>query len=907
MTNPRSSTRQKRVFDSVFGAREFSQPTPHATPDTGFTVPGQRFGGPLVDISHVFPAPPLANIRDDPRSLSQEESSHVKDKVRWDRSWHIVTHALLLPEFPQNWNSIVPLQPQKELLDGGFDHSLDNVLYPQDRLPFARDTEDIFEWHTQQVRSHFLHQVLPIILHLRENHAPDLLVRSSIKILETAHHQYLHGLAIMKEHMDISAPGTSMPILAKFRRDLHAIISKSVMEPLSAALRRLFERHIYTVLGLPLTKGNENSAIVPEGLGSEEARRQIIGLVESLRNIGLAGEKFQVSFAEIMNSSMTEYVYRGCKGLWDSEDGTSYNNATGSSGKEGTVLPRTAHHSSPSRCVTDLCEWIENRYAKLAVQVLGVLDIKTQVSWGDKEKYKEMGIGRLAELRINELFDIVKNWPHSGGALDDLRTAITTPQRRLHLTEAFANTLNEKLLHPGASTLQILQTYISMIWSFHALDHSKVLLDRVAYPLQLYLCSREDTVRIIITGLLADPEDSQGKETSVEKLVELAHLLNSGSEKIEQRANDEDLDWHDMEWVPDPVDAGPGYKRSKNADIIGTLIGALGAQDVFIKEFQNIIGENLLKYDGGFEREIKVLELLKVRFGESPLQACEVMLKDIQDSGRVNGLVRKKQKLNVTPDEEAAILSHRAEKQHRQTRGSGGPNLEEAAEKPSINAKILSRLFWPQLQDDNFLVPSEIADLQKRYEEGFASLKASRKLTWLHALGQATVELELEDRTIVEEVHTWQATVIWAFQSDNEKAPQHTRPEILGQQTSPTRSIALHVCRSRDAEPRRPRASNAQAAASSSAANDNDGDDESNQLKKDSIESEKMQLYWQFIQSMLKNSSSQMPLQQIAMTLKMLIMDGFPYSNEELREFLARKVADGELELVGGKYKLNKK
>ncbi|TVY49083.1 Anaphase-promoting complex subunit [Lachnellula occidentalis] len=926
MTNPRSSTRQKRVFDSVFGAREISQPTPHATPDTGFTAPGQRFGGPLVDISHVFPAPSLANIRDDPRGLPQEESSYVKDKVRWDRSWHIVTHALLLPDFPQNWNSIVPLQPQKESLDGAFDHSLDNVLYPQDRLPFARGTEDIFEWHTQQVRSHFLHQVLPIILHLRENHAPDQLVRSSVRILETAHHQYVHGLAIMKEHMDISAPGTSMPILAKFRRDLHAIISKSVMEPLSAALRKLLERHIYTILGLPLTKGNEISAIVPEGSGSEEACRQVLGLVESLRTVGLAGEKFQVAFAEIMNNSMTEYVYRGCKGLWNSEDGTSYNNATGSSGKEGTVLPRAAHHSSPSRCVTDLCEWIENRYAKLAVQVLSVLDTKTQVSWGDKEKYKEMGIGRLAELRINELFDIVKNWPHSGGALDDLRTAITTPQRRLHLTEAFANTLNEKLLHPGASTLQILQTYISMIWSFHALDHSKVLLDRVAYPLQLYLCSREDTVRIIITGLLADPEDSQGKGSSVEKLVELAHLLNSGSEKIEQRAHDEDLDWHDMEWVPDPVDAGPGYKRSKNADIIGTLIGALGAQDVFIKEFQNIIGENLLKYDGGFEREIKVLELLKVRFGEAPLQACEVMLKDIQDSGRLNGLIRKNQKLNVTSDEEAAISSHRPEKQHRQTRRSAGTGLEEAVEKPSINAKILSRLFWPQLQDDNFFIPDEIATLQKRYEEGFASLKASRKLTWLHALGQATVELELEDRTIIEEVHTWQAMVIWAFENDenDETESQHTVEqlvEILEMEEPLVRSalkfwvnkLVLHevspstfgVLETLNQEDRA--RSNAQAAASSSAANDNDGDEESKQLKKDGIESEKMQLYWQFIQSMLKNSSSQMPLQQIAMTLKMLIMDGFPYSNEELREFLARKVADGDLELAGGKYKLNKK
>jgi anaphase-promoting complex subunit 2 len=261
--------------------------------------------------------------------------------------------------------------------------------------------------------------------------------------------------------------------------------------------------------------------------------------------------------------------------------------------------------------VTDLCEWIENRYAKLAVQVLSVLDAKFTVSWRDKEKYKEMSIGRLAELRTKELFDIVGNWPRSDGALDDLRTAITTPQRRLRLTEVFAETLGGKLLHPGTSTLQILQTYISMIWSFHSLDHSKVLLDRVAYPLQLYLCSREDTVRIIIAGLLSDTEDAQGTPitSASDKLVELAQILNNGSGQVGQKStavHDEELDWHDMDWIPDPVDAGPGYKRSKSADIIGTLIGVLGSQDVFIKEFQSIIGENLLRHDGAFEKEVSI-------------------------------------------------------------------------------------------------------------------------------------------------------------------------------------------------------------------------------------------------------------------------------------------------------------
>jgi anaphase-promoting complex subunit 2 len=222
------------------------------------------------------------------------------------------------------------------------------------------------------------------------------------------------------------------------------------------------------------------------------------------------------------------------------------------------------------------------------------------------EKFKEMSLDRLANLRINELFDIVVNWPRSSGALDDLRTAITTAQKRLQLTDVFAYALGDNLLHPGASTILILQTYISMIRSFHSLDHSKVLLDRVAYALQLYLCSREDTVRIIIAGLLSETEDAQGYPIGPtgDKLVELAHLLNDGSEKAGHRANDEELDWHDLEWIPDPVDAGPGYKRSKTADVIGTLIGVLGSPEGFIKEFQNIIGENFLKHDGTFDKEV---------------------------------------------------------------------------------------------------------------------------------------------------------------------------------------------------------------------------------------------------------------------------------------------------------------
>lgn len=72
-------------------------------------------------------------------------------------------------------------------------------------------------------------------------------------------------------------------------------------------------------------------------------------------------------------------------------------------------------------------------------------------------------------------------------------------------------------------------------------------------------------------------------------------------------------------------------------------------------------------------------------------------------------------------------------------------------------------------------------------------------------------------------------------------------------------------------------------------------------------EKEKRQVYWQFVVGMLTNSGPAMPLGQIAMMMKMLIADGFPWSNEELQEFLGEKIAEGELELAGGKYKLVKR
>ncbi|KAJ8061873.1 hypothetical protein OCU04_009664 [Sclerotinia nivalis] len=899
------TARRKRVFDSVFKKPEISEPTPVASPTGSFTTPSQPFGGP-EGFNNEPKRPSSSNTTSSQQlggHIRDQSVDQVRDQIQWDRSWHTVTYRLQLADVPSDPSSIETLKSPSIPPDPFFDDALKDVLDSARRLPFAMHTEDLLVWHTQQVRRHLLHQILPMLRDCPDDEGPEPLVIGSVRILDYAHRMYLHGLSIILKQVELLTPGLSRIVLEKFRRDLHAIVSNSLTGQLITASKTVLGNYVSSILGL---QGGEGSGIAPIDARTDEVCNEMLNLVESLHKVGLAGENFQVIFAEIMNQSMTEYVNRGCRGLWSSNE---VNMTPEDGDRRNSVLPRTAHHVSPSNCVTDLCGWIEDRYSKLAVLVFKVID-NVEVAWSDMEKWKEMSIGRLAALRTDELFDIVVNWPNSNGALHDLRTTITTPQRRLHLTEVFAATLKERLLHPGASTLLILQTYISMIWSFHSLDHSKVLLDRVAYPLQVYLCSREDTVRIIITGLLSDTVDAQGNpiEPGGDRLIELAQLLNDDSEQSGRNIDDEELDWHDMEWVPDPVDAGPGYKRSKNADIIGTLIGFFGSQEVFIKEFQNIISENLLKNDGAFEKEIKVLELLKSRFGESPLQSCEVMLKDILDSVRLDLAIHKTQELSLA-----------------ERKATPPPPSQ-----PILHTKILSRLFWPPLQESTFTLPPQITNLQSHYSTAFSSLKPARKLTWLPALGHTTVELELADRTVVEECTTWQATVISCFHSetssidtDEEVALSKSIEELTSElqmdstlilsalkfwvsklvlHEFPPKSQIYSVLETLNASER----ARSDALASATANADNNDDEGEGEKEERGITGEHAKVYWQFVQSMLTNSSSQMGAPQIAMMLKMLIAEGFPYSNEELLEWLGGKVEEGVLECAGGRYRLRK-
>ncbi|KAK3395665.1 Cullin family-domain-containing protein [Sordaria brevicollis] len=1038
------------------GSGSFYEEDTQATAQTGFYNPSDQ--GLLV--SHT----PSTSFHSTVTAVSQPSQPQlvppdtgIGDQVAYDNAWRLVTARIALPStVTSSTPSGSPPQDAALPCDGEFWDALNHIVNASTLLPGALRTDDIFSWHTHQVRAHFSQQVLPRLLDCLNTRPPEdgdperkgsnqngtnsityerhmVIVMSSIRTLEAALGLYSHGFDLLvqgvthtKNAAASSAPGVNIDVLAsRFRRDIHALVGNSASQQLTKSLRTVLVRLVGDVLGIPAegddARNLKSRRPAPPTVDDHKAlaaRQRLHGLVEQLHNVGLSGERFQVLFAEVMDWMMSTFVCGAYAGVWSATDRRSLSSVL-------NTVSRSTGSSVTSPCIISLMDWVENHFARLSFEVLSRVshDSVSPVTLSDLKTYQSLALSRLSTLRIAELFDIVLAWPDSRGALDDLRATITTSARRLQLTTHFTQALKTRLLHPGCSTLEILQTYIDIIHTFHALDHSKVLLGHVEPSLKLYLWQREDAVRIVVTGLLASPEEVRaarkvkelgkqqaeqkkaGKRPEVEtrrsagkgslvtpttrgvssrtptttrqrekldmdassatsnkgsasgtgKLVELALLLNDPTKTRHTLVEDEELDWNDMNWVPDPVDAGANYKRPKSEDVIGTLISALGSEDVFIKEFASIVAERLLSLSdpARFDQELRVLDLLKRRFGEAALQNCDVMIKDIEDSRRLDDAIRRawdeQRKLAAaTPVTMSGHFLRSADK--RKKAAALQRQQQQELEPTQYHARILSRLFWPGLDREHFLLPDPIVEEQKRYEQGYEHLKSNRKLTWLNQLGTVRVELELRDRTVSVDCTTPQATVIYAFNDsddgdleiDNDNKPPARRTvdelyntlqmdedliascleywvskNVLRRLRSPSSSAPTYVVIESLSDPidndlpsqeddtfGNPATTSQEGGAQPAESAKEEGSKQTIDPK----EQERRTMYWQYIKGMLTNASASMPLAQMAMMMKILIADGFPWTNEELGEFLAEKIAEGEMEVVsGGKYRLVKK
>ena len=132
-------------------------------------------------------------------------------------------------------------------------------------------------------------------------------------------------------------------------------------------------------------------------------------------------------------------------------------------------------------------------------------------------------------------------------------------------------------------------------------------------------------------------------------------------------------------------------KGQRMADIISMLVNIYGSKDLFVSEYRALLADRILtnfSYDVSNER--RYLELLKRRFGESHLHFCDTMLKDVQDSQRMNRHI-KDQFVDV---------------------GDADDSID-------FNAFILSAVYWPPFKDDQVSVPEKITRYSTRISFNF--------------------------------------------------------------------------------------------------------------------------------------------------------------------------------------------
>lgn len=164
------------------------------------------------------------------------------------------------------------------------------------------------------------------------------------------------------------------------------------------------------------------------------------------------------------------------------------------------------------------------------------------------------------------------------------------------------------------------------------------------------------------------------------------------------------------------------------------LVNVYGSKDLFVNEYRTLLADRLLsQLSCQTEKEIRYLELLKLRFGDSQLHYCEVMLKDVADSKRINQNI--KQESDYVEDDDF-----------------------------SMSAMILSAQFWPAFKEEKLQLPEVVQDQMEEYTRAFETLKGSRTLCWKTHLGLVDLEIELLDRTLNLSVSPVHATIILHFQ-----------------------------------------------------------------------------------------------------------------------------------------------
>ncbi|KAK3054896.1 hypothetical protein LTR09_004054 [Extremus antarcticus] len=750
VARPSVGRRHDSLFLSVFPKTTFTTPTPESTPNIGtIGSPNVPFGG------------------------FGSFTNETDESVRHTRAWSAATRFLALPVRSEDASNSI----DEDVLEA-FSYLLRS----------GQSRKDLAAWYANEIGVHFRGVVLPgfqegwpVPIRLTE---ADEILRITLQMLQNARHYYIDRLDGLTSRLQSTVSGSSAaPFSAQAQRSFHTLVLHSLPR---ARLQKTLAGVIYQHLEQSFQQLSNPEKCLKEGQCQCKLDLSHLPL-QDLHEVGLGGLTGERAFAHAVHRFLQgPAIERRC-----------------------FQVDWTGHQS----VLAKLSSWVSRQLVPQVGQALATLkgDRDMQLSPNDARQLVSIAVNNIGHMRTSSLFDYVKMWPRSTGAIQDIWEYLNlgTQADKARVCRSFSEQIQRRLLHAGASTSEILGVYVNVIHAFKALDGRGVLLEKVAVSIRNYLRARDDTVTIIAASFLADIDgEDYIATTEIDRVcpdiaMEVSKTALGGSRESQM------LNWDDMQWIPDPIDAGPDYRPSRSEDVVAQVLGLIDQED-FIKAITNVLAQHLLHTtDYSYVKETRLVELLKSRLDATNLQDVDVMLKDMRDSvalgKRINpsfsytldavAAVPTPKEIQAAIPEGGITLTSLYKLFERRIKG---PQFTAAVKLVAIKrtdlyypkrtripmestavasnqhttdfkAQVLSSHFWPELRSDEFDMPQILQSLQQSFEQRFQALGSQRRLHFRPALALVSIRLALEDRIIEEtDVPAWRASVIDAFQRDDE-------------------------------------------------------------------------------------------------------------------------------------------
>jgi anaphase-promoting complex subunit 2 len=335
---------------------------------------------------------------------------------------------------------------------------------------------------------------------------------------------------------------------------------------------------------------------------------------------------------------------------------------------------------------------------------------------------------------IKRLFDIIKG-DINIGVIQEIKEAIEKTDMLYYLADGMIKQIKSRLLISGVSTQSIINYFIDHIKIMQIIDPSGLIYDSVTSPIKNYLLQRPDALRGII-NILTESADSYAKLGNESIKIPSRQQPENGNDY----SSDED-EQQAEKWQILPVNSMTSMQNSKKSmkykesDMVTWLVNLYGSQEAFINEYHMMLAEKLVcNRQYNIDEEVRNLELLKMKFGDNYLQNCNIIVKDIKDSKRINTNLHKTYddyyaKLDKKKDDIFSILT------------------PELLKFDKINTIFLSKGYWPINHDfqNGYEFPKQFRDILHEYGRKFADTKAMRKLNWHNTLGSVDLTLTFDN------------------------------------------------------------------------------------------------------------------------------------------------------------------